>query len=30
VLRLPPRIVFVFDAARVLFIDIGAHDDVYR
>ena len=24
------RIVFVFDTARVLFIDIGTHDDVYR
>jgi mRNA interferase YafQ len=24
------RVVFVFDAVRVLFIDIGTHDDVYR
>jgi len=24
------RIVFIFDAVRVVFVDIGAHDDVYR
>ena len=24
------RIVYVFDAVRVVFLDIGTHDDVYR
>jgi mRNA-degrading endonuclease YafQ of YafQ-DinJ toxin-antitoxin module len=24
------RIVFIFDAVRVVFLDIGTHDDVYR
>jgi mRNA-degrading endonuclease YafQ of YafQ-DinJ toxin-antitoxin module len=24
------RIVFIFNAVRVVFLDIGTHDDVYR
>ena len=24
------RIVYVFDAVRIVFLDIGTHDDVYR